>query len=217
MAFVIRRRRDVGANPPICKPSDPFREDRGSGPDPQHDPRARTRVPHVQIIERPNRSLSRLVNDAGHFVARTFRKAKKLRTGVQQVVHAHAVGAHDRTLPDGQDTPTERIQKMEVSVVPFSIASNLCTPERRARLRPFEPRTVMGVPETAVDKDRDAVLGKDKVRLTRKIPPMQPESQTSRVQSAAKNQLRLRITSTNARHVVLPLFPREDVGHGSRG
>ena len=41
----LRRRRDVGADLPARKPSDPLRGGAGSGPDPQHHPGERTRVP----------------------------------------------------------------------------------------------------------------------------------------------------------------------------
>ena len=44
--------RDVGADLPARKPSDPLRGGAGSGPDPQHDPLERTRVRHGGILER---------------------------------------------------------------------------------------------------------------------------------------------------------------------
>ena len=48
----LRRRRDVGADLPARKPSDPLRGGAGSGPDPQHHALERTRVRHGGILER---------------------------------------------------------------------------------------------------------------------------------------------------------------------
>lgn len=117
-----------------------------------------------------------LVSDARDFVIQGFRITAKAHTGVQQVMRAQARRAYDRTLPDGEYTPAKGIEKMEVAAIPRSVASNLFAPECRTRFGPLEPRTIVGMPETAVDKNGDTVLGKNKVWLTGEIWRMQPKS-----------------------------------------
>jgi hypothetical protein len=60
--------------------------------------------------------------------------------------------------------------------VPFAVARDLCVPELRSGGRELEHRTVVPVPETAVDEDRGPKTGENHIRTTEELAIVQAES-----------------------------------------
>ena len=90
---------------------------------------------------------------------------------------------------DGQDAPAFSYERIAVAAVPGAVAGNLCAPEVAARLRHFEQRAVVAMPEAAMDKDCRAVARENHIRAAGKVAHMQPEAQTRGMQATAKEQL----------------------------
>ncbi len=71
----------------------------------------------------------------------------------------------------------------------------------------------MSVPETAVHENNGASGREYKVGPAGKVPAMQAETETERVQTAAQRQFGFRVTAADAAHVEAALFRREHVHH----
>lgn len=95
--------------------------------------------------------------------------------------------------------PPERVL---VAFVTGTVALQFLAPLIFVSVRDFEEAAAfMCMPEAAMDKDHYIRRREHEVGFARKIAPMEPETQTARVQSAADNQLRLSILALDRSHI----------------
>jgi hypothetical protein len=69
------------------------------------------------------------------------------------------------------------------------------------------------VKEAPVDEEGNAVLGEHYIRLSRKIRPVKPESETEAMQECANLHFRSGIFRTNHPHDLASCFSIESIGH----
>jgi hypothetical protein len=119
----------------------------------------------------------------------------------------------ERAFPNNQCPPAFRRKALQNVSVPFAVARDLCRPELRSGGRKFEHRTIVPVPETAVDKHGGPETREHHIRATGKVTTVQAETESTSVQSMAQQQFGFRILAANAAHVQLALRWRQNISH----
>ena len=92
-------------------------------------------------------------------------------------------------------------------------AGEFAFPKFSSSLRHFVVAALMQMPETAMDKDYGAVLGKYKVRLARQPLVMKDITKALGVQASSYNHFRLGILAADARHHPASDLGRNDISH----
>lgn len=118
-----------------------------------------------------------------------------MRSGIEEETGKHsntisksdlgdpAIRGSRLALPDGNDTPTESLQRPRVPAITLDIAPELGVPERDSRFRRVsETASTVAVPEAPMYEDRCTVLRQYDVRPSREIVAVQPKSETRAVQ-----------------------------------
>jgi hypothetical protein len=116
--------------------------------------------------------------------------------------------------PDFKNLPAIAAERLPIAFVTLHIPAALFSPEAdvggRNRLAVF---AAMHVPEAAVNKENRSGRGKDKIRLSRQIRPMQPVAKSEAVEYPPYPHLGQRIAASDARHIEAALLLRMDIGH----
>lgn len=98
--------------------------------------------------------------------------------------------------PDNENVPAQRLQTGLVVGVPGGIAGQLRVPVAGVRFWPAAVSAAlerMLVPEAAMHEDHLSASGKDEIRFSRKILPVEPEPVPHRVGKAPDGQFRRRV------------------------
>jgi hypothetical protein len=115
------------------------------------------------------------------------------------------------TLPDEDHLPTRNFKFKFRSLVARNVTLKLALPELRTGLGGIGQPAVVPVPEAAVHKKGNAPAPKDDIRLSRKVPGMEPKSVAHRVQEPTNGHLRSRVTAPDATHKGAAPLPAHDV------
>ncbi len=106
-------------------------------------------------------------------------------------------------LPQDYGDNSEARQSLFHTAISGLVALDLLPPKFLARGRKLGAATsFMPMPEAAVDKDGQLVLGQIEVGSSGDIAPMQPEPKSCSVQRAPHAQFRTGVTAPNPAHVV---------------
>lgn len=83
------------------------------------------------------------------------------------------------TFPDDENPPPENPQRLFVAAVPGDVVRELLGPERNMRFgRVCVATSAVPMPETPVYENNQPVSGKNHIRTTRNIFPVQAEAET---------------------------------------
>ena len=96
-----------------------------------------------------------------------------------------------RAFPDGSDAPAVCCERRSGFRIPVRVAPDFLSPELRAGLRKPEQRTVMAVPETAMNKENGSELRKYEIGTTGKAPDVKAVSEPQPVEAPSYQKLRL--------------------------
>src|SRR5260221_7414716 len=129
----------------------------------------------------------------------SFRQ-QPFRQLVKDIPGRHPVFALQRTFPDNTTSPSCTPERRLRPRVDGAVARDLRLPELLTGLGPFEKMAVVAVPETSVGKQNGVASGKNHIRLSWQCTVMQPETKACTMQTAAQEQLRLRIRAPDTSH-----------------
>ena len=140
----------------------------------------------------------------------------KTASGQQRQSACEFFGLLRLALPDREDSPTEAAQGGGVAFVAGGVAYEFFSPPRALGLRDAGVFAIpVQMPETAVDKNADAMAWQNDVWTTRQVAPVQPKTIAHRVEPAANDEFRLGVLAANAGHQATALLDGKGVGHGS--
>lgn len=122
----------------------------------------------------------------------------------------------DCAFPDQANPPARSAECSLIPQISAHIAADFLPPEFLPGLWPVKLRTVMPMPEAAVYKQNRTELGKYQIRLSWKLPVVQPIAEPSPVQQMADQQLRLCVGAPDRRHVPAAGCGIVDVSQPSR-
>ena len=111
--------------------------------------------------------------------------------------------------PNCHHVPAHRLERSVVFFVARPVALNLPAPEFRVRL--WQMRVLMPVPETAVDEDDDAVFAHYDVGSARQPSAVFAVAVAPGEEIAAHNHLRFRILAADMRHTAVACLSVEDI------
>ena len=96
-------------------------------------------------------------------------------------------------------------------MVTCSISHDFYAPKILPTLWPAEQRTIMPVPEAAVDENDRSMLMQNYIRSTRKFLVVKPEAEPPSVKPAPDHHFWLRVTALDSGHVPAAGFAVVDV------
>lgn len=97
------------------------------------------------------------------------------------------------------------------SLVARNVAIKLALPELRTGLWDVRQPAIVPVPEAAVHEEGNTLAPKDDIRLSRKVPGMEPKSVPNSVQEPANGHLRSCVAAPDAAHQGAALGLTHDV------
>jgi hypothetical protein len=116
--------------------------------------------------------------------------------------------------PHFENVPAIVTERLTVALVTLHIATALFSPEADVggwdRLAVF---TAMHVPEATVNEKNHSGGGKDQIRLSWQIPPVEAVTKSEGVEYPPYPHLRQRIAARDARHIEAALLRRMDISH----
>jgi hypothetical protein len=121
-------------------------------------------------------------------------------TSFVEVLEEPLKAVHDVAFPDRDDLPTGRFQSSVVLPVAALIALKLCVPKRGIRGWSPAARTIMAMPEAAVDEDNSVVGSQNDVRCAREVLAMKPIPKAIREELAPYSALGSSVATANCGH-----------------
>ena len=137
-----------------------------------------------------------------------LRRTEKLADSVLQQVRALGFA-----FPENECCPSTSLEQIHVVDIPLDIPVEFPVPEFAIGVGSPTPWTIMLVPEATVDKNYLLVLGKYKIRSSRKIPTMQSKSVSESMRDFANSNFRRCVATSYATHQSTSLDRRKVVRH----
>ena len=151
------------------------------------------------------RLLERFRSGADVWRLRVFQQPSKPRPERLDVGHV--------TLPDRLDPPSCRLQRHSRPLIPIPVARDLANPIFSVRLRDPRPaRTVVAMPEAAVDEDGETPARQNDVRLARQVGAVEAVAAPQRPHQAADGEFGLGRRTLHPAHHRRAFLRRVDVG-----
>ena len=119
----------------------------------------------------------------------------------------------DFAFPDYESCPSVSLEQIDVVEIPLDVPVEFPIPELTVGTWSSTPRTIVLMPETTVDENYLLVLGKYKIRGSRKIPAVQSKSESESMRDFANSNLRRCVATSYATHQPAPLDRRKVVRH----
>ena len=137
-----------------------------------------------------------------------FRRTEKLADSAFQ---------HVRTLnfafPEYESCPSVSLEQMHVIEIPLDVPVEFPVPEFTVGTGSSAPWTIVLMPEATVDENYLLVLGKYKIRSSRKIPTVQSKSESESMRDFANSNFRRCVATSYATHQPSSLDRRKVVRH----
>ena len=137
-----------------------------------------------------------------------FRRTEKLAYAALQRVRAPGFA-----FPENECCPSVSLEQIHVVDIPLDVPVELPVPEFAVGSGSSAPWTIVLMPEATVDENYLLVSGKYKVRCSRKIPAVQPKSESESMRDFTHSNFRHCVAASYATHQPTPLGRRKVVRH----
>lgn len=117
----------------------------------------------------------------------------------------------NRTAPHYRSAPPPGSESFKAFAIAFNISPDLCVPKVFSTLGPVKQRTVMPVPEAAMDENHRVVLPQDYIWSTGEFSVVEPETKPPSVKPAPDHHFRHSVTAPDRSHVPAAGFAVVDV------
>jgi hypothetical protein len=97
-------------------------------------------------------------------------------------------------------SPSQRLEKASVSGVTSDVVAELRSPKLRPSPRRGGKAAVVSVPEATMHEEDGFKFREDQIRLARKVPAMEPETQSETVCGGTHNTFWQRVLASDATH-----------------